>query len=1180
MKIRGTAVKFAGLAALALLSCTGLLVARYHGGRRPSQSSRTTKSFFSASSSQTGAAEISKWNKAYGSLALSFIENQGQTAQEVRYVSHGSRYDLFLTPQEAVVTLRQTKHYDMSPRHRAQTLKQMRADRRAAPGTTTALRMQFEGANSAPQVAGAEKLPGIVNYYIGNDPKKWHRNVPTFAEVKYAQVYPGVDLVFYGNQGKLEYDFVVAPGADPNAIRLHLVGARSLRRDAQGNVVVSLKGGEVQLQKPVIYQQVAGRRQEVAGHYTVAGDRVSFALANYDRSAPLIIDPVLNYSTYLGGTADDGGNAIVIDASGDAYVGGFTSSTDFPVAGVGASTTNTSPGMTGFISELNPTGTALVQSAYLGGSSGVDEITALAIDSSDNVYATGFTGSTDFPTMTATALKPTLSSNANGTSFIVESNSSGSLFYSSYLGGTNGDFGQGIAADANGNAYVTGVTYSTPGTADVDFPIMNAIQTTLTDSAGSAFLTKINTKSSGIDSLLYSTYLGGDGANNVTADLGFGDEGYDVAADSTGKAYISGTTTSSNFPVSTVTYQAAPKGTNPSSVFLSEIDTTITTGAASLVYSTYIGGSGDSPLGDFGTGIALKSGTTVAYITGTTDSADFPTTTGAYQTTCDAANGSAFVTLLDTSVGTSLKYSTCLGGGSSTGYSVQADSTTGDAVVGGSTISPSFPVTSGAFQTALPIGNTQGNGFISQISPAGNGSADLIYSTYFGGVATNTNADQIFGLALSTLPTVYATGQTFSSSATFPVTSGAFQTSLSGPSDAFVSELTLEPTLVVSPTSLTFTATAIGTITAGQSVTLTNNTAAAIIFTSATITNPSPAAAATDFAISADTCGASIAAGGSCTVTVTFDPTTTTESATLTLTDGDSSSPQSVALSGTAPPLFVVSPTTLTFSSPAVGTATAAQTVTLTNNGTSAVAFTSATVALTSAAGATADFALLPATTCGASIAAGGGTCTVSVTYTPSVATAETATLTLVDGAPSSPQVIMLTGNVTAASGFTLTAQNTMLMVTQGQSASETITVTSVGTFAGTVDLACTGQPKNSKCMLSSKSVTLTAGSSVPITLDFEAQSRLAPPPASPRVPQGPFRIVAPVALVLMVLLLFASQQRLRTRFALAGALLVFVALAGCSRTSTTVGSYPVTITGTSSGATMQTVTVTVVVAK
>src|SRR5467141_3621882 len=315
MKTRGSWVKALVLAALALVVSSLLLLANFRDiARRVHQSDvRMSPSATSGASNLARAENDPRWREAYGKLPLSFEENEGQTAREVRYVSHGSGYELFLTPQEVVVALRPNVPRDLSPRHRTAYIRALRKARRDKQ--MTAIRLHLEGANPEPQIAGTDPLPTKVNYFIGNDPKKWHTNVPAYARVKYEGIYPGVDLVFYGNQRGLEYDFVVAPGADPKAIALRVEGARKMRINAHGDLVLSVSGGEVELRKPVVYQNVRGERREIAGRYVFAGDhRVTFAVASYDRSEPLILDPVLNYSTYLGGSSDDVGSGIAVDA--------------------------------------------------------------------------------------------------------------------------------------------------------------------------------------------------------------------------------------------------------------------------------------------------------------------------------------------------------------------------------------------------------------------------------------------------------------------------------------------------------------------------------------------------------------------------------------------------------------------------------------------------------------------------------------------------------------------------------------------------------------------------------------------------------------------------------------------------------------------------------------------------
>ena len=441
-------------------------------------------------------------------------------------------------------------------------------------------------------------------------------------------------------------------------------------------------------------------------------------------------------------------------------------------------------------------------------------------------------------------------------------------------------------------------------------------------------------------------------------------------------------------------------------------------------------------------------------------------------------------------------------------------------------------------------------------------SSDLVYFTYFGGSGSGGAPDEVFGLALGTAPTVLVTGVT--TSANFPATAGAFQTTLGVGSseEAFAASLTLQPVLGVSPQSLTFTS-ALLVPSAAQMVTLTNNTSAALTYTT-------PIASNVDFAVTATTCGATIASGANCTISVVYTPSgSAPETGTLPIADGATAAPQIISLSGTTLAAVSVAPTSLTFTSPAVGTATASQSVTVTNNSSSAVAFTSAVV--TSGGGFAADFA--PTTTC-TSIPASPGTCTISVVYTPSVATAETGTLTISDGVGLT-QTVALSGSVTAVSDFTISAAPSSVTVKRGAAGTSTITVTSLGTFNAAVALTCTGQPRRSTCAIAPGSVTPTAGGSTTATLTLTTKHGLvAPPPSSPRfLPPASIRVVVPAFVALLMVLFFASERRFRTRLGLVAATLVFVGVvAGCSvfggGDGTPKGTSTLTITGTAGSVT------------
>jgi len=664
----------------------------------------------------------------FAKLPLYFERNVGQTDARVKYLTRGPGYILYFTPTEIVLSLR----------------------------SQASLRMQFVGANKEPTLIGQEEQACKSNYFIGNDPQKWHTNISNYAKVAYQNVYPGIDAVFYGNPQHLEYDLCVAPGGCPKDVRLRIENAKHLSIDSEGDLrILTAAEQEVRMQKPFVYQIVDGEKVSIeSGFLLLAQNEIGFSVGKYDTDKLLVIDPVIIYSTYLGGSNNDIGNGIAVDNSGNAYVIGSTSSTNFP-------TKNPLQGslagfQNAFVTKFNPAGSALVYSTYLGGS-GNDNGEGIAVDSSGNAYVTGSTASTNFPTQNP--IQGSLTGQRNA--FVTKFNPAGSaLVYSTYLGGSGNDGGDGIALDSNGSAYVTGTTTST------DFPAMNAFQPTYGGGSSDAFVTKFNP---GGSALVYSSYLGGS-----TFDSGSG-----IAVDSSGSAYVTGLTDSTNFPTQNP-FQGSLGGIGAVNAFV----TKFTPAGSTLDYSTYLGGSSSA---DGGNGIAVDSSGS-AYVTGFTGSSNFPTK-NAFQSTFGGGIEDAFVTQFNPS-GSALVYSTYLGGSNNDiGKGIAVDSS-GNAYVIGYTRSTNFP-TKNAFQPAF--GGGLEDAFVTQFNPAGSA---LVYSSYLGG----SDVDQGHGIAVDSSGSAYVTGQT--SSTDFP-TKNPFQPTNAGNGDAFVTKiaLTVPPPPVVLPPS-------------------------------------------------------------------------------------------------------------------------------------------------------------------------------------------------------------------------------------------------------------------------------------------------------------------------------------------------------------------------------------------
>ena len=949
------------------------------------------------STEQTGSARYDL-GQVYGLTPLSFEVITGAHDGEAEVIARSRGFNLFLMGNDAIVAVR-----------------------KADGKSTKVLQMRALGSNPHPKTSGIGRLEARSNYLIGNDPGEWRVGIPNFERVLLQNIYPGIDLTYYGRQGDLEYDFVVAPGSDPRRIRLEFVGAQQLRLD-DGNLFLHMGDGELRLHQPFVYQIREGKRVPVPGKFAAAGhNAVRFAIGDYDPRHALVIDPGLVYSSYLGGSGRDEVLGMAVGGDGSTYVTGSTTSVDFPTSAQGSHKVIDHSAV--FITKLNPTG-AIEYSTYLGGSQR-NIGTAIAVNDSGEAYVAGSTYSIDFP-ITRGTLQP---HNAGGLdAFISKLSADGShLLYSTYLGGSGEDEARGLALDANGNAFIAGFTRSS------DFPTDRIISRADcgAESCRQAFVARVNAMATATD---YATTIGGTGDTSASG----------IGLDLSGAAYITGNTDASDLPTSVGAFQTyaadhsacLASGRQCSDVFVAKLSS-----QGAVLYASYVSGRGDQ----HGNAITVDDRGS-AYVTGSTDSENFPTTSDVLPGLAPSHTTNTFVFKMNP-LGSKLDYSTLLGGHQQDEGKAIAVDVDRHVYVAGWTSSPLFPVTADALQTRL-LGKSAG--FITRLDERG---AKLEYSSLIGG----NGSDVATAVALDREGNIYVAGST--DSIDFPLRK-AVQGSLLGERNAFVAKFSSEsaineevnasavaaaaPVVTLSATSLQFINQKPGTRSTSQTVKLTNSGNASLTNIAVTVvgtnsaeftvtTNPSP------------NCGGSLPANASCVLSVTFKPVSTgVRVATIQIADNAANSPQTVALTGN-PPIASVSTASLTFASQPEGSLSPYQTVTLKNT----AAYSSLAVSGISISGNN----FQQASNCPGTLVA-KASCNVTVAFMPGATGTLTANLDFADNSlnnSASKQTVAMSGTATSAPVASLSAASinfgTLQQGTKSGIKSITLTNTGVGTL-------------------------------------------------------------------------------------------------------------------------------------
>jgi uncharacterized repeat protein (TIGR01451 family) len=1059
----------------------------------------------------------------FNGLPLIFEPNQGQANLDpadprAKFVARGSGYSIFLGSEGAILSL---------------------ASRHSAKGSKSAVRvnsiqMKLAGANPNVSLAAVDPLPGKSNYILGNDPAKWRNGVPQFGRVRYESVYPGIDLVFYGNQGHLEYDFQVAPGSDPLQAELEFNGAKHLEVK-DGALVVQTADRSVQLEAPRVYQEIAGQKQPVEGAFVLRGkNRAGFAIGAYDRSRELVIDPILSFSTYFGGSGDEHSTSVAVDGSFNIYITGSTTSPNLPASGTFQTTLTGNPNV--YVAKITPPLGSIVATldyvTYLGGD-GADTPVGIKVDGAGDAFVAGTTSSTNFPTSAATAYQTVPAAGSTGTShvFVTELNPTATapLKYSSYLSGNGTDIASGMTIDALGNLFVTGTTTSQDVASTTDqFPASTLPQALpyqdIPRSSIQFFVTKVNTTAAGFGSIAYSTYFGGSNFETPTPIA----TGGGIAVDTTGNMFFSGTTNftytgcagcgSTDFPILNA-YQPCLDQAPPTTVVNPPACTTSTAETASdafvaklnpngaqgqqLQWSTYVGGTAT----DSSTGVALDPGAANVYIVGTTNSPDIASsvttlsTSASYQRCLDVpgvaigtacpntlTTNDAFVARLTnptntigTPVNVALNYFSYLGGsGDEAGLAITVDSASG-ALLTGWTQSTDFPVAPNPNSIQSTLNGTQ-DAFVARLNAAAAVGQTTVasWANYFGG----SGVDSGTGIALDVNQNTYLAGETNSTdlAVSKPLSSGSTN---SGGNDAFVTQLGTAVSLSIQ-----------GVLTLASSQTF-------------------------------------ISAGNQATFTYTITNNGPDLANNIVVTDNLSSSVTGV-------PVTFVSASS---SSQSCGTVSANGTI-----------------------------------SCPIPSLQSGSTATVTIVVTPT-------------GNPDGSQAtfnggtvqVLGPGNIVLAqtsvpanmSDFSMTvAPANQSVAKAGDTATYQVQLTPHPIYTGSVTLSCTGQPANSTCGFSpSGALTLQSTSGATAVLSIATTPRPVVTPASMIFPRLLFGMGIMVPGLFLTVGIGGRRRRIAGLMMLCAILALFVFLPACSHTNTQApasgtpaGGFTVTVTASSGG--------------